>query len=61
VSLVIVRSKFWGRRLLDQLAFVPHSIPGMAMGPRLAVDLPADRQDGDQPVRLAVVDRHRLR
>ena len=32
VSLVIVRSKFWGRRLLDQLAFVPHSIPGMAMG-----------------------------
>lgn len=32
VSLVIVRSKFWGRRLLDQLAFVPHAIPGMAMG-----------------------------
>jgi iron(III) transport system permease protein len=32
VSLVIVRSKFWARRLLDQLAFVPHSIPGMAMG-----------------------------
>jgi iron(III) transport system permease protein len=32
VSLVIVRSKFWGRRLLDQLAFMPHAIPGMAMG-----------------------------
>lgn len=32
ISLVVVRSKFWGRRLLDQLAFVPHSIPGMAMG-----------------------------
>lgn len=32
VSLVIVRSKFWGRKILDQLAFVPHSIPGMVMG-----------------------------
>lgn len=32
ISIVVVRSKFWGRRLLDQLAFVPHSIPGMAMG-----------------------------
>ena len=32
VSLVIVRSRFWGRRLLDQLAFFPHAIPGMAMG-----------------------------
>jgi len=28
VSLVIVRSKFWGRKLLDQLAFQPHAIPG---------------------------------
>lgn len=32
VSLVIVRSKFWGRRLLDQMAFIPHSIPGIVMG-----------------------------
>ena len=32
VSLVIVRSKFWGRKLLDQLAFVPHAIPGIVMG-----------------------------
>ena len=32
VSLVIVRSKFWGRRLLDQLAFMPHAIPGIVLG-----------------------------
>jgi iron(III) transport system permease protein len=32
VSLVIVRSKFWGRRILDQLAFLPHAIPGIVMG-----------------------------
>lgn len=32
VSLVVVRSKFWGRRLLDQLAFIPHAIPGIVMG-----------------------------
>ena len=32
VSIVVVRSKFWGRKLLDQLAFVPHAIPGMVMG-----------------------------
>ena len=32
VSLLIVRSKFWGRKLLDQLAFLPHAIPGMVMG-----------------------------
>lgn len=32
ISLVIVRSKFWGRKLLDQLAFMPHAIPGMVMG-----------------------------
>jgi iron(III) transport system permease protein len=31
-SLVIVRSRFWGRKLLDQLAFVPHAIPGIVMG-----------------------------
>jgi len=29
ISLVIVRSKFWGRRLLDFLAFIPHTIPGI--------------------------------
>ncbi|HTI85794.1 MAG TPA: iron ABC transporter permease [Alphaproteobacteria bacterium] len=32
VSMVVVRSKFWGRRILDQLAFVPHAIPGIVMG-----------------------------
>jgi len=32
ISLVVVRSKFWGRRLLDQLAFVPHAIPGIVTG-----------------------------
>ena len=32
VSLVVVRSNFWGRKLLDQLAFVPHAIPGIVMG-----------------------------
>ena len=32
VSLVIVRSRFWGRTLLDQLAFLPHAIPGIVMG-----------------------------
>ena len=32
VSLVIVRSRFWGRKILDNLAFIPHAIPGMVMG-----------------------------
>ena len=32
ISLVVVRSKFWGRKLLDQLAFMPHAIPGIVMG-----------------------------
>ncbi len=32
ISLVVVRSRFWGRRLMDQLAFVPHAIPGIVMG-----------------------------
>jgi iron(III) transport system permease protein len=32
VSLIVVRSRFWGRKLLDQLAFVPHAIPGIVMG-----------------------------
>ena len=32
VSLVIVRSRFRARKLLDQLAFMPHAIPGIVMG-----------------------------
>jgi iron(III) transport system permease protein len=32
ISLVVVRSKFRGRKLLDQLAFMPHAIPGIVMG-----------------------------
>jgi iron(III) transport system permease protein len=32
ISVVVVRSKFWGRKLLDQIAFMPHAIPGMVMG-----------------------------
>lgn len=32
ISLVVVRSKFWGRKVLDQLAFLPHAIPGIVMG-----------------------------
>jgi iron(III) transport system permease protein len=32
ISLVVVRSRFWGSKLLDQLAFVPHAIPGIVMG-----------------------------
>lgn len=32
ISLVIVRSKFWGRRILDMLAFIPHTIPGIVIG-----------------------------
>jgi iron(III) transport system permease protein len=32
ISMVIVRSKFWGRRTLDQLAFMPHAIPGIVAG-----------------------------
>jgi len=32
VSYVIVRTRFWGRRVLDQLAFMPHAIPGIVMG-----------------------------
>ncbi len=31
ISMIVVRSKFWGRRLLDQLAFIPHPMPGMVM------------------------------
>jgi iron(III) transport system permease protein len=29
ISLTIVRSRFWGRRVVDFLAFVPHTIPGI--------------------------------
>ncbi len=32
ISLIVVRSKFWGRKVLDQLAFLPHAIPGIVMG-----------------------------
>jgi iron(III) transport system permease protein len=32
IALVVVRSKFWGRKVLDQLAFLPHAIPGIVMG-----------------------------
>ena len=32
ISLVVVRSKFWGRWILDQLAFLPHAIPGIVFG-----------------------------
>jgi iron(III) transport system permease protein len=32
VSIIVIRSKFWARKLLDQLAFVPHAIPGIVMG-----------------------------
>lgn len=32
VSMVVVRSKYRGRRLLDQLAFMPHAIPSIVMG-----------------------------
>ncbi|HEY3917770.1 MAG TPA: iron ABC transporter permease [Stellaceae bacterium] len=31
ISLIVVRSRFWGRRLLDQLAFFPTAIPGIVM------------------------------
>jgi iron(III) transport system permease protein len=31
VSLVVVRTRFWGRKILDQLAFLPHLMPGMVM------------------------------
>ena len=32
ISIVVVRSKFWGRKVLDQMAFLPHAIPGIVMG-----------------------------
>jgi iron(III) transport system permease protein len=31
ISVVVVRTKFVGRKLLDQLAFLPHAIPGMVL------------------------------
>ena len=32
ISMVVIRSRFRGRRLLDQLAFLPHAIPGIVTG-----------------------------
>lgn len=32
ISLVIVRSRFFARKTLDQIAFLPHAIPGIVMG-----------------------------
>ena len=32
ISLAIVRSRFRGRRLLDQLSFLPHASPGIVLG-----------------------------
>jgi iron(III) transport system permease protein len=32
ISLIVVRSKFVARRALDQMAFMPHSIPGVVLG-----------------------------
>jgi iron(III) transport system permease protein len=32
ISSIVVRSRFRFRRILDQLAFMPHAIPGMVMG-----------------------------
>ncbi|MBI3015657.1 MAG: iron ABC transporter permease [Candidatus Tectomicrobia bacterium] len=31
ISWVLVRTRFWGRRLMDMLAFLPRSIPGIVM------------------------------
>lgn len=32
VSLVVVRSKFWARKFLDQVVFASHAIPGIVLG-----------------------------
>ncbi len=32
ISLVVVRSRFWGRKILDQFAFASHAIPGIVLG-----------------------------
>jgi iron(III) transport system permease protein len=32
IAVVVVRTRFWGRRILDQLAFIPHTIPGIVAG-----------------------------
>ena len=32
IAMVVVRSRFWGRKLVDLLAFLPHSIPGIVTG-----------------------------
>jgi iron(III) transport system permease protein len=36
ISWVIVRTRFWGRRVLDMLAFLPRSIPGIVKALALA-------------------------
>lgn len=36
ISWVLVRTRFWGRRLLDMLAFLPRSIPGIVKALALA-------------------------
>ena len=32
ISLIVIRSKFWGRKILDQLSFLPHAVPGIVLG-----------------------------
>ncbi|HEY4134644.1 MAG TPA: iron ABC transporter permease [Alphaproteobacteria bacterium] len=32
IAVVVVRTKFWGRNILNQLSFMPHAIPGIVMG-----------------------------
>ncbi len=47
ISLIVVRSKFVARRMLDQMAFMPHSIPGVGMGLALLwAFLPYDKFTG---------------
>ena len=47
ISLIVVRSKFAARRTLDQLAFLPHAIPGIVLGLSfLWVFLQFDKQFG---------------
>ncbi len=47
ISLIVVRSRFWGRKILDQLSFVPHAIPGIVLGLALMwVFLQFDKQTG---------------
>jgi iron(III) transport system permease protein len=32
ISLVVVRSKFWARKFIDQLVFSSHAVPGIVLG-----------------------------